>query len=159
MLTGILAVRNLVLGERNDLWSVNTDQEYHEELRVEPESAGDIAEVVREALAGVFPKLDGVALGVSMGILCGLILSLATLALILKGGDVVGPRLQLLSEYFPGYSVTTGGSLLGLGYGFVTGLIGGWGFAFLRNGFLFLYMAAKYRSAERLILRKLLDYF
>jgi protoporphyrinogen oxidase len=159
MLTGILAVRNLVLGERNDLWSVNTDQEYHEELRVEPESAGDIAEVVREALAGVFPKLDGVALGVSMGILCGLMLSLATLALILKGGDVVGPRLQLLSEYFPGYSVTTGGSLLGLGYGFVTGLIGGWGFAFLRNGFLFLYMAAKYRSAERLILRKLLDYF
>jgi protoporphyrinogen oxidase len=33
MLTGILAVRNLVRGEKNDLWSVNTDQEYHEEIR------------------------------------------------------------------------------------------------------------------------------
>ena len=159
MLTGILAVRNFVLGEQNDLWSVNTDQEYHEEIRVEEESAREIVEVVRETLARAFPKLDGVALGLSMGILCGFVLSLATVALVLKGGDVVGPRLQLLSEYFPGYSVTAGGSLLGLGYGFVTGLIGGWGFAFLRNGFLFLYMAAKYRSAERLILRKLLDYF
>jgi protoporphyrinogen oxidase len=34
MLTAILAVRNLVLGEKHDLWSVNTDQEYHEELRI-----------------------------------------------------------------------------------------------------------------------------
>jgi protoporphyrinogen oxidase len=33
MLTGILAVRNLIHGEQNDLWSVNTDQEYHEEVQ------------------------------------------------------------------------------------------------------------------------------
>src|SRR5262249_26535894 len=33
MLTGMLAVRNLVLGEQNNLWIVNTDQEYHEEVR------------------------------------------------------------------------------------------------------------------------------
>jgi protoporphyrinogen oxidase len=33
MLTGVLAVRNLVLGQRNDLWSVNADQEYLEEVR------------------------------------------------------------------------------------------------------------------------------
>jgi protoporphyrinogen oxidase len=32
MLTGVLAVRNLMLGQQNDLWSVNTDQEYHEEV-------------------------------------------------------------------------------------------------------------------------------
>lgn len=159
MLTGILAVRNLVFGERNDLWSVNTDQEYHEEVRGDPEQTAELAEVVRETLAGVFTKLDGVALGLSMGILCGLTLFLATLVLVLKGGDVVGPRLQLISEFFPGYSVTPKGSLLGLAYGFFAGLIGGWSFAFVRNGFLFLYMAAKYRSAERLILRKLLDYF
>jgi protoporphyrinogen oxidase len=38
MLTGMLAVKNLVHGERNDLWSVNTDQEYHEEVRT-PEAA------------------------------------------------------------------------------------------------------------------------
>jgi len=31
MLTGMLAVRNLVLGERHDLWSVNVGEDYHEE--------------------------------------------------------------------------------------------------------------------------------
>jgi protoporphyrinogen oxidase len=31
MVTGILAVRNAVLGERHDLWAVNTEPEYHEE--------------------------------------------------------------------------------------------------------------------------------
>jgi len=31
MLTGILAVRNIVLAQENDLWNVNADQEYHEE--------------------------------------------------------------------------------------------------------------------------------
>src|SRR5262249_4931560 len=33
MLRGLLAARNLVLGETNDLWEVNVDQEYHEEVR------------------------------------------------------------------------------------------------------------------------------
>jgi len=32
MLTGMFAARNLVLGEKNDLWRVNVDQEYHEEI-------------------------------------------------------------------------------------------------------------------------------
>jgi hypothetical protein len=36
MLTGILAVRNALLGEKNDLWSVNADREYHEEIRATP---------------------------------------------------------------------------------------------------------------------------
>ena len=35
MLTAMLAVRNLVLGQQNDLWSVNTDKDYHEETREE----------------------------------------------------------------------------------------------------------------------------
>jgi len=159
MLTGMLAVRNFMLGEHNDLWSVNTDQEYHEEIRVEPESTGEIVEVVRDALAGAFPKLDRLALGVSLGTLFGITLFLATFVLVLKGGSFVGPTLNLLGQYFPGYSVTTGGSLLGMGYGLVAGFIGGWAFAFLRNGLMFFYMAVKYRSAERQLLRKLLDYF
>jgi protoporphyrinogen oxidase len=33
MLTAILAVRNL-LGEQHDVWSVNTERSYHEEIRV-----------------------------------------------------------------------------------------------------------------------------
>jgi protoporphyrinogen oxidase len=33
MLTGMLAVRNLMLGEQNNLWQVNAEQEYNEETR------------------------------------------------------------------------------------------------------------------------------
>jgi len=46
MLTGMLAVRNLVLNQCNDLWNVNTDQEYHEEVS---EKAGDVKEVASSA--------------------------------------------------------------------------------------------------------------
>jgi hypothetical protein len=28
----MLAARNIMFGEHNDVWSVNTDQEYHEEI-------------------------------------------------------------------------------------------------------------------------------
>jgi protoporphyrinogen oxidase len=37
MLTGMLAVRNLLYGETNNLWQVNAEQEYLEELVVKPE--------------------------------------------------------------------------------------------------------------------------
>jgi hypothetical protein len=33
MLTGMWAVRNIMFGEANDVWQVNTEQEYHEEIR------------------------------------------------------------------------------------------------------------------------------
>ena len=32
MMTGLLAARNIALGEHNDVWAVNTDAEYHEEV-------------------------------------------------------------------------------------------------------------------------------
>lgn len=38
MLTAMLAVRNLA-GERHDVWDVNTERSYHEELRLTPHSA------------------------------------------------------------------------------------------------------------------------
>ena len=94
----------------------------------------------------------------SLGIIIGTLLFLATLVLVLKGGDVVGPRLELLENYFPGYSVTLSGSFLGLVYGFFAGFVGGWGFALLRNTSVFLYMALIRRRTERLLLRKLLEY-
>jgi hypothetical protein len=156
MLTGMLAVRNLMYGEKNNLWNVNTDQEYQEEIREEIEFAPAL-ETVKEAFAEAFPKLDRVALGLSIGTVAGLLLFLATLILVLKGGAVV-PNLALLAQYFPGYSLTVSGSLLGLSYGFLTGFAGGWGYAFFRNITVFLYMALIRRRAERLVLRKLLEY-
>jgi hypothetical protein len=160
MLTGMLAVRNLVLGEQNDLWSVNADQEYHEEIRAEAELLSpDVVESIEGALATVFLKLDRVAFGLSLGTLSGLALFLATLILVLKGGDVVGPRLALLSQYLPGYTVSAEGSFVGLFYGFIAGFSGGWSFAFLRNAAVFLYAAVVHRRAELYVLRKLLEYF
>jgi protoporphyrinogen oxidase len=159
MLTGMLAVRNVVLGEKNNLWSVNTDQEYHEEIRsATPLEAPDVAEVVQAALTRVFRKLDRLALGLSLGTAFGVLLWLSTLCLALKGGEVIGPNLQLLSQYFPGYRVSAGGSLVGLIYGLISGFIIGWGLAFLRNIVTFLYMAAIHRRVEFQLLRKLLEY-
>jgi protoporphyrinogen oxidase len=159
MLTGMLAVRNLTLGEQNDLWSVNTDQEYHEEIRGQTKPAvDDIADVLQDALALAFPKLDRMAFGLSVGATAGLLLCLATLILVLQDGEVVGPTLGLLNQYFPGYSVTALGSVLGLAYGFLSAFIGGWIFAFLRNAVVFIYMAAAHRRAERQLLRRFLGY-
>src|SRR5213594_1509531 len=111
MLTGMLAVRNLTLGEQNDLWNVNTDHEYLEEVQVKAEvEVEKVVEAAEGALARVFLRLDRLAFGLSLGITSGLLLFLATIILVLKGGWVVGPNLQLLSQYFPGYSVTPSGS-------------------------------------------------
>jgi protoporphyrinogen oxidase len=159
MVTGMLAVKNLLVGERNDLWSVNTDQEYHEEIREKIELGPEIAlEAVKEAFAQAFAKLDRVALGFSTGAVAGSLLFAATLFLVLKGGETIGPNLGLLDQFFPWYSVTFFGSLLGLAYGFAAGFVAGWGFAVLRNLAVFLYNALIHRRAERLLLRNLLEY-
>jgi protoporphyrinogen oxidase len=157
MLTGMLAVRNLVFGEKNDLWSVNTDQDYHEEIHEELGFEPGL-EAVKEAFAQAFPKLDRLALGLSTGTVAGVLIFLATIFLILKSGQVVGPNLQLLENYFPGYSVTVSGSLLGLLYGFIAGFVGGSGFAFLRNITVFLYAALVQQRVERLLLRNIFEY-
>jgi len=159
MLTGMLAVRNVMLGEQNDLWVVNAEQEYHEEIR---DKTGvelqEVTEVVRETLAQVFSKLEPLAFGLSVGMTSGVLLFLATLFLVLKGGDVVGPNLQLLSQYFPGYRVTALGSVLGLVYGFAVGFVVGWGGALLRNVTMFLHMAVIQRRAELSALQRIFDY-
>jgi protoporphyrinogen oxidase len=160
MLTGMLAVRNAVLAEKHDLWSVNTDQEYHEEVRAEVGvERHDLDQLVQTVVRQAFTKLDRVALGVSVGSTAGVLLFLATLVLVLKAGDVIGPRLGLLSQYFPGYTVTPEGAALGLLYGFAVGFAGGWLVAALRNATLFLYLAVSQHRAERQILKRLLEYF
>src|SRR5262245_58188035 len=158
MMTGMLAARNATLGEHNDLWSVNTDQEYHEEVRDAGTETHDLEEVIQGVLTRVLLKLDRLALGVAVGVTSGLLLFLTTLILVLRSGDVVGPTLSLLNRYFPGYSVTASGSIVGLGYGALTGFVAGWFFAFLRNATVVVYLAATERRAKRQVLRRLLDY-
>ena len=59
--------------------------------------------------------------GIAFGLMFGVGLFVATNLLVLKGGDTVGPHLGLLRLYFPGYSVTFLGSLIGFVYAFVVG--------------------------------------
>ena len=59
--------------------------------------------------------------GIAFGLLLGLGLFVATNILVVKGGEVVGPHLGLLSMFFPGYRVTFLGSIIGFVYAFVVG--------------------------------------
>ena len=85
-------------------------------------------------------KLDGVALGISIGLLFGLTVFIATNFLLIKGGEVIGPNLSLLGQFFVGYEVSFSGSLVGLIYGVIAGFVTGWLIAFVRNVVVVLYM-------------------
>jgi hypothetical protein len=159
MMTGSLAVKNAVDGESHDLWSVNTDQEYHEEVKAdEVESPEQIdEELMKTAVAATYAKMNRNAFGLSTGIMAALLLWAATIFLVIKGGPVVGPNLSLLGQYFPGYDVSLRGSFLGLMYGFLAGFAGGWFFAFVRNAVVFVYMAVMRRSIERQLIIDLIQ--
>jgi hypothetical protein len=68
-------------------------------------------------------RLNAKVHGIVTGLVAGLVIFLATNWLVLKGGEVVGPHLVLLGQFFPGYRVTFGGSLLGAAYGFGCGFV------------------------------------
>jgi hypothetical protein len=80
-----------------------------------------------------FGSLDSMALGIAVGVWAASAILVATLVLVIKGGTLVGPHLQLLGQYFPGYTVTWTGGIFGFGYGFLLGFSIGWTVAFLRN--------------------------
>jgi hypothetical protein len=69
--------------------------------------------------------LNAKVFGLTLGIVCGLALFLATNWLVMKGGEPVGPHLSLLSQYFIGYRVSFIGSFVGFLYGFALGTITG----------------------------------
>jgi hypothetical protein len=139
MLAGMYAARNLLLGEQTDLWSVNADQEYHEESRKPGRNSRrvEIDPELEAALEGdlVLGKFDRVALGAAFGLICALAIFALTAVLLLKGpdGGPVGRNLSLLGQYFPGYHVSWGGSLIGALYGGLVGLVGGYLFALVTN--------------------------
>ncbi len=69
--------------------------------------------------------LNAKVLGLTLGLILGLGIFVATNWLVIKGGERVGPHLILLSQYFIGYKVTFAGSLIGAVYGFALGTICG----------------------------------
>jgi hypothetical protein len=83
-----------------------------------------------ERLVHAIVVLNAKIFGLILGIIFGLIIFIATNWLVIKGGKVVGPHLQLLSQFFIGYRVSFLGSIIGFFWGFAVGsLIGttiGW---------------------------------
>ena len=78
-------------------------------------------------------RLRSAIVAVVTAMVTGFGLFAATLWLVIKGGPNVGQNLGLLRAYYPGYSVTWTGSLVGLAYGALTGAILGWCVARLYN--------------------------
>jgi len=88
-----------------------------------------------ELFKGVLWINSGI-LGLSLGILFGLGLFIATNFLLIKGGDNVGSHLQLLSQFFIGYKVTFFGSFIGFIYGFIVGTLSGALVSWIYNKFV-----------------------
>ena len=86
-----------------------------------------------ELLTRAVLRLNAHVLGFVLGILFSLGIFVATNWLVIKSGDVVGPHLSLLSQYFIGYSVSFVGSLIGMLYAFVLGYISGLIIAWVYN--------------------------
>src|SRR4030095_13537905 len=78
-------------------------------------------------------RLNAMVHGGVAGILVGLTIFIATHWLVVKGGEVVGPHLALLGQFFIGYKVTFAGSLVGFGYGFAFGFVIGYFVAAIYN--------------------------
>jgi hypothetical protein len=78
-------------------------------------------------------RLNANVLGLVLGLVSGLLIFVATNFLILKGGEVVGPHLALLSQFFPFYSVTFLGSIVGFGWGLLSGYVAGFILASIYN--------------------------
>lgn len=91
-------------------------------------------EIIRRAVV----RLNGNILGFVLGTIAALIIFAATNWLVIKGGDVVGPHLSLLGQFFIGYSVTFVGSLIGSLYGFFAGYLSGLLVGWVYNGVLSL---------------------
>ncbi|HEY4955644.1 MAG TPA: hypothetical protein VII02_12250 [Gemmatimonadaceae bacterium] len=66
-------------------------------------------------------KLNARAWGIALGLLFGSGLFLATILLVVRGGAEVGPHLNLLGMFLPGYRVSVAGAFVGFAYLFVIG--------------------------------------
>jgi len=72
-------------------------------------------------LKRVLARASAQGWGIAFGSLCGVGLFVATMVLVVKGGPNPGPHLGMLGIYFPGYRVTSAGSVIGFVYAFVGG--------------------------------------
>lgn len=166
MLTAVYAARNII-GEKHDVWAVNTEEEYHEETS---KTTGDRATPTRvgpaeseteptpdELIEAAFARIDAVALGAAIGLVSGISLFAATSLLLLMGGPMVGRTLSLLGHFLLGFEASWAGAFIGLGEAGLGGFLLGYGSATARNWGMAAYAHLVRRRAEARERRDLLD--
>lgn len=151
MVAGMLAARNVV-GEIHDVWGVNVEQHYHEEVATGTHRGGDRLTPERlkrpeleELIDQAFARFDPVALGAAVGSIAALLLLVGTAVLLLQDGEPVGPTLSLLGQYLTGYEVSWAGALLG----FVEAGLLGFGLGWLMAKLINLLVGATENSIRR----------
>jgi protoporphyrinogen oxidase len=138
MLTGLYAARN-VAGARLDVWTVNEEPSFHEEVRRGDAAGGDrltpqLAQAnLAELLQAAFSYYDAVAMGGAVGITATLALVAATALMLLEHAQGFVPMLSLLGNYLFGYEVSWPGLLVGTAEVALAGFCGGWTIARLVN--------------------------
>ena len=150
MLVGMLAAQNF-LGANHDLWKVNEEKEYIEEKKLKTVPIDS-----KNALIRTFSRMDKLAMATSVGSVSGLLFFFSTIWLVIKGDGIASLKLQLLNQYFIGYSVTVSGAFKAFGYSFIWGFLFGWLFAYLRN---LLLAFISYRVKKKTEILTLLDFF
>jgi len=173
MLTSMFAVKN-ILGSNYDLWQINADENYHEEI-TETEASQSQLSITKstqplvpstvvnnnkldEIIIKAFAPLDKFSLALSIGITASILIFCATLWLILIEPSTKWPALILLNQYFIGYSISFKGIFIGAIYCFFWGFIFGWLVGYLRNMIMGLYIFRVKKIYESNNLKEFLDY-
>jgi hypothetical protein len=86
-----------------------------------------------DEISQTLARIRADALALVCAVMGGAGLFAMTLWLVIKDGPEAGKHLQLLSNYFVGYSVTWLGAFVGLLYGALTGGVVGWAIARIYN--------------------------
>lgn len=81
----------------------------------------ELTELEQQEVRKAYERTSEQGWGLALGFLAALGLFVATIVLLLKGGENVGQHLSLLSVYLPGYSVSWAGAFIGAAYMFFLG--------------------------------------
>ena len=167
MLAGLFAARNLD-GANLDLWSINEEESFHEEVsrdEAEANATENDATENRNKGQGVQDRLtpervenkltnlleeaysyyDPIALGGAFGITASLCLAFATAVLLLTSNETFVPMLSLLGNYLFGFAVSWPGMAVGMIEVGLHGFILGWLIARMIN----LLVSISERNLER----------
>jgi len=104
-----------------------------------------------------FAPLHKRAFGVATGTAAALIMFGVTAIYLLRNPQP-GFELELLAQFFAGYTVSWRGAIIGAGQAFVAGFVMGWFLAFVRNLVMAIMLFAGRTRSELEATRDLLDH-